>query len=85
MAPTSAQQLMLFRERTDAVFPSNKKKDKEKGLRKWIALSYNEDPNSVSEKEFNQITKNWHGYEAAALEFLFMSWILKQKEKKAKM
>ena len=37
IGPTSAQDLMLFRERTDAVFPSNIKKfQARKRARKWI-------------------------------------------------
>lgn len=82
VGPTSAQQLMLFRERTDAVFPSNKSKGKEKGLRKWIILSYGGDPDSISEEDFAQMTANWKGYEAAALEFMFINWVVSEKEKK---
>jgi len=84
VGPTSAQQLMLFRERTDAIFPSNKTKSKEKGLRKWIILNYGGDPDSISEKEFKQLIENWHGYEAAALEYLFVNWVMSEKEKKRK-
>jgi len=84
VGPTSAQQLMLFRERTDAIFPSNKTKGKEKGLRKWIILNYGGDPDSISEKEFKQLIENWHGYEAAALEYLFINWVMSEKEKKRK-
>ncbi len=84
IGPTSAQQLMLFRGRTDAIFPSNKTKGKEKGLRKWIAMSYGKDPDGISNEEFSQIIGNWQGYESGALEFLFMSWILREKEKKQK-
>ncbi|WP_372634326.1 DNA-3-methyladenine glycosylase [Fodinibius sp.] len=82
VGPTSAQQLMLFRNRTDAVFPSNKSKGKEKGHRRWIIMSYGGDPEHTSEKEFRQMTASWEDYEAAALEFLFVNWILREKEKK---
>lgn len=82
VGPTSAQDLMLFRERTDAVFPSNSKKGEEKGLRRWIIMSYGGDPNHTSEKQFQQMIKNWNGYEAAAIEFLFVNWIVGQKKKK---
>jgi 3-methyladenine DNA glycosylase/8-oxoguanine DNA glycosylase len=84
IGPTSAQQLMLFRERPDAVFPSNKKKGKEKGHRRWIILNYGGDPDNISEEEFQQMIKNWEGYEAAGLEFLFIDWIMSEKEKKQK-
>ncbi|MCW9707824.1 DNA-3-methyladenine glycosylase family protein [Fodinibius salsisoli] len=84
VGPTSAQQLMLFRNRTDACFPSNKTSGKEKGLRKWIVLNYGEDPDTIAEKDFKQLITNWKGYEASALEFLFVSWILNEKEKKQK-
>lgn len=83
VGPTSAQQLMLFRDRTDAVFPSNKSSGKEKGLRKWIILSYGGDPSEILEDEFQQMIKNWNGYEAAALEFMFVDWVLSEKEKRS--
>ncbi len=82
VGPTSAQQLMLFRRRTDAVFPSNKSKGDEKGLRKWIIMSYGGDPDSATEEEFRDMIKNWDGYEAAAMEYLFVNWVLSQKERK---
>ncbi|MDZ7689937.1 MAG: hypothetical protein U5K69_02080 [Balneolaceae bacterium] len=82
IGPTSAQQLMLFRNRTDAAFPSNKKSGEEKGLRKWIILSYGGDPDDISEEDFRQMINHWEGYEAAALEFMFVSWVLSEKEKK---
>lgn len=84
VGPTSAQQLMLFRERTDAVFPSNKTKGEEKGLRKWIIMSYGGDPDNISEEDFQKMIANWEGYEAAALEFMFVNWVLSEKEKKRK-
>lgn len=84
VGPTSAQQLMLFRERTDAVFPSNKSKGEEKGLRKWIIKSYGGDPDAAGEKEFQQMIANWNSYEAAAIEFMFVNWVLSEKEKKRK-
>ena len=82
VGPTSAQQLMLFRERTDAVFPSNKKKGEEKGHRRWIIASYGEDPDNLPEEKFQKLIAPWKGYEAPALEFLFANWVLSEKERK---
>ncbi|NGP88360.1 DNA-3-methyladenine glycosylase family protein [Fodinibius halophilus] len=82
VGPTSAQQLMLFRNRTDATFPSNKSGGKEKGLRKWIIMSYGGDPDAISEEDFQQMISSWEGYEATALEFMFVNWVLSEKEKK---
>lgn len=84
IGPTSAQQLMLFRSRTDAVFPGNKQSGEEKGLRKWIIMSYGGDPDETTEEEFQSMISNWEGFEAAALEFMFVDWVLGEKEKKAK-
>jgi len=84
IGPTSAQQLMLFRNRTDAAFPGNRQSGKEKGLRKWIIMSYGADPDTCSESEFLDLISNWNGYEAAALEFLYVNWILGEKEKRQK-
>lgn len=82
IGPTSAQDLMLFRERPDAVFPSKIIKGEEKGLRKWIIMSYGGNPNKTSDKQFQQYIKHWKGYEAAAIEFLFVNWMIEQKKKK---
>lgn len=82
VGPTSAQQLMLFRNRTDAVFPSNKSSGKEKGLRKWIILNYGGDPDNIAENDFQEMIKNWRNFEAAALEFLFVDWVLSKKAEK---
>jgi 3-methyladenine DNA glycosylase/8-oxoguanine DNA glycosylase len=81
IGPTSAQDLMLFRERTDAVFPSNIKKGEEKGLRKWIIMSYGGDPTDTSEDEFQKLISNWQGYEATAIEFLFVDYMIGRKKK----
>ncbi|NBC25886.1 MAG: hypothetical protein GVY08_03425 [Bacteroidetes bacterium] len=81
IGPTSAQDLMLFRERTDAVFPSNTKKGEEKGLRKWIILSYGGDPADTSDKQFQEMISNWQGYEAAAIEFLFVDYMIGRKKR----
>ncbi|WP_069130499.1 DNA-3-methyladenine glycosylase family protein [Rhodohalobacter halophilus] len=80
IGPTSAQDLMLFRETTEAVFPSNMKSDEEKGLRKWIIMSYGGDPSNTSEEQFLKMIKNWKGYEAAAIEFLFLNYVINQKK-----
>lgn len=84
IGPTSGQDLMMMRGRTDAVFPSNKKGDEEKGLRRWIIYSYGEDPNATSEERFQELISTWDGYEGAALEFLYANYILKEKEQQAK-
>lgn len=84
IGPTTAQDLMLFREQTDAAFPSNITKGEEKGLRRWIIMSYGGDPSNTSEEKFQSMIKNWKGYEAAAIEFLFVNWVISSKKKKAK-
>ncbi|MDR8392793.1 hypothetical protein NC796_16680 [Aliifodinibius sp. S!AR15-10] len=84
IGPTSAQQLMLFRNQTAAAFPSNKKSGEEKGLRKWIIMSYGGDPDTITEDDFKEMITNWEGYEASALEFMFVNWVLSEKEKKRK-
>ncbi len=84
IGPTSGQDLMMMRGRTDAVFPSNKKAGEEKGLRRWIIRSYGEDPDQTDEERFQELIQNWKGYEAAALEFLYVSYILQEKEERAK-
>lgn len=82
IGPTTAQDLMLFRNRPDAVFPSRIEKDEEKGLRKWIILSYNANPDHVSEDDFKHLIRHWKGYESMALEYLYVDWVISEKRKK---
>ena len=84
IGPTAAQDLIMMRGRTDAVFPSNKKKNQEKGLRRWIIWSYGEDPDATTEDRFQELTQAWKGYESAALEFLYLNYIMKEKEQRQK-
>ncbi len=83
VGPTSAQDLMIFRNRPDAVFPSNIKKGEEKGLRKWIIRSYGGDPDHTPEEDFQEMISAWKGNEALAIEFLYANWILDWKERQA--
>jgi len=83
IGPTTAQDLMLYRNRTDAAFPSKKEKGEERGIRYWIIRSYGADPNTTSEQEFETMIETWKGYEAAALEYLFADWVLSEKRKAA--
>lgn len=84
IGPTTAQDLMLFRESTDAVFPSNIQKGEERGLRRWIILSYGGDPEKTTEEEFQEMINNWRGYEASAIEFLFVNWVVSRKREEGK-
>lgn len=84
IGPTAAQDLMMMRGKTEASFPSNFQKGEEKGLRRWIIWSYGKNPNKTSETQFQKLIKNWKGYESSALEFLYVNWILEEKEKRAK-
>jgi 3-methyladenine DNA glycosylase/8-oxoguanine DNA glycosylase len=83
IGPTAAQDIMMMRGRTDAVFPSNIQKGEEKGLRRWLIWSYGGDPNNCSEDEFQSYIKNWKGYESSALEFMYVNWIISEKERQA--
>lgn len=82
IGPTTAQDLMLYRNRTDAVFPSRIEKEEEKGLRRWILLSYNADPDKTSEEDFKHLIRCWKGYESLALEHLYVDWIISEKKKR---
>jgi len=84
IGPTAGQDLLMMRGQSEAVFPSNKKKGEEKGLRRWICMSYGENPNTISEKKFQALIQNWKGYEGSALEFLYVNWIITEKEQRAK-
>lgn len=81
IGPTTAQDLILFRNRTDGWFASNKERGREKAVRRWIILAYGGDPDHCSEPEFRQKTQLWQGHEAAALEFLYVNWVLSEKNR----
>jgi DNA-3-methyladenine glycosylase II len=81
IGPTTAQDLMLFREQPHAVFPSHWQKKGEKGLRRWIIFSYGGDPDYTSEEEFQEMIKLWKGYEALALEYLFINYVMNEKKR----
>lgn len=77
IGPTIAQDLSLYRNRTDAEFWI------ESGFRRWIIHSYGGDPNSTSEEEYRHMIRNWTGFEASAIEFLYVDWVIGEKRKRA--
>ncbi len=81
VGPTTAQDLMMFRNRPDASFPSNTSKGEEKGLRRWIILSYGGDPDNTTENQFQKMISAWKGFEGLALEHLYLQYILNMKKK----
>lgn len=81
VGPTTAQDLMHFRARTDGFFPSKIDKGEERGLRRWIIMSYGGDPNSTSEADFQEMIRNWKGYEASAIEFMFLNWVVAERRR----
>ena len=81
IGPTTAQDLMLFREKDQAFFPSHWQKNSEKGLRRWIIYSYGGDPNRTSEAEFQKMIEHWKGYEALAIEYLFINYVMSEKKR----
>lgn len=81
IGPSTAQTLMLGRNRPDAVFPSQLVKGEEKGLRRWIIYSYGLPVEDVDEDGFQALIAGWKGYEALAIELLYYRWILNQLKK----
>ncbi|TNE68583.1 hypothetical protein EP331_15455 [bacterium] len=84
IGPTSAQDIMIFRSRTDCVFPSNKDKGMEKALRRWISLSYGANPDEISEQDFQQLIHRWKGYESLAIEFMYINYLVREKKRRGK-
>ncbi len=83
IGPIAAQDLMLFRNRSDGVFPGYWQKGMEKGLRRWIILSYGGDPETMPEYDFQESIRHWKGFEALALEHLYVNYIMEWKKKMA--
>ncbi|MGM0738555.1 MAG: DNA-3-methyladenine glycosylase family protein [Bacteroidota bacterium] len=79
IGPTTAQDLILFRNRADGWFASHIERGREKAVRRWIILSYGGNPDRCSEDEFQEMIQRWKGYEATALEFLYVNWVLSEK------
>lgn len=80
IGPSTAQTLMLSRNRTDAVFPSHIVKGEEKGMRRWICYSYGVSKD-ITDEAFDELIARWSGYEAAALELLYYRYVLAQLKK----
>lgn len=83
IGPTTAQDLIHFRNRTDGSFASHFQKSVQQAVRRWILLSYGEDPDSRDESLFSTLVSAWKGFEAAALEFLYVDWVLSEKRKRS--
>jgi DNA-3-methyladenine glycosylase II len=81
IGPSTAQTLMLHRNRTDASFPSHITKGEEKGMRRWVIHSYGKNPADVSDEDFEDLISAWKGFEALAIEFLYYRWVLSQLKK----
>lgn len=77
IGPTIAQDLSLYRNRTDAEFLS------ESSFRYWILRSYGEDPHTTSDERYRELIAPWNGYEASAIEFLYVDWVVSEKKKAA--
>jgi 3-methyladenine DNA glycosylase/8-oxoguanine DNA glycosylase len=82
IGPTTAQDLMLYRLRTDAVFPSRIEKGQEIGFRRWICYSYGTTADNMSEETFQHLIRYWKGYEAMALEYFYLDWMIREKKRK---
>ncbi len=81
IGPSTAGSLMHFRNRPDCVFMSRKDKEgNEKGLRRWFIRAYGGDPNETSDEEFLALISAWRGYEAIALRFMYIDWILSERK-----
>lgn len=83
IGPTTAQDLLLYRNRPDAIFPPKLEKGLETGFRKWICWAYGKDANEVGEKQFQELIFHWRGFEAMALEYFYADWMIREKRQKA--
>jgi 3-methyladenine DNA glycosylase/8-oxoguanine DNA glycosylase len=84
IGPSAAQQLMLTRSRTDAFYPSIASKGEEQGFRRWIQLAYGRPPVPMENDAFASLIANWKGFEAVAMEFMYINWIHEYKQQKNK-
>lgn len=82
IGPSTAQGLMHFRNRTDCTFPSNRNRDgEEKGLRRWLIGAYGGTADEADEAEFLASISAWRNYEAMALRFLYIDYVLREKKR----
>lgn len=78
IGPWTAQSLMLRRNRPDACFPSHQSDGKEKGIRRWLLMAYDEDPDETSEEEWQKLRSRWEGFEALVSQYLYFDWQMRQ-------
>lgn len=81
IGPTTAQDLIHMRSHTEGFFPSVIDKGQQKGLRRWIIWSYGGDPDLTTEEEFQDMIRSWKGFEAGAIEFLFLNWVVNERNR----
>lgn len=79
IGPSTAQSLMLRRNRPDAFFPSHKSGGKEKGIRRWLLMSYGMDPHETPEEEWQALHDRWRGFECLVSQYFYFDWIMSQK------
>lgn len=84
IGPSAAQQLMLTRSRTDAFYPSIASKGEEQGFRRWIQLAYGRPSVPMDNEAFASLIAHWKGFEAVAMEFMYINWIHEYKQQKNK-
>lgn len=78
MGPWTAQSLMLRRNRPDACFPSHRSGGKEKGIRRWILMAYDLDPDETADEEWKELRSRWEGFEALVSQYLYFDWQMRQ-------
>lgn len=80
IGPWTAQSLMLRRNRPDARFPSHRSGGKEKGIRRWLLMAYDRDPDETSEEEWQELRSRWEGFDALVSQYLYFDWIMDNEE-----
>jgi len=78
IGPWTAQSLMLRRNRSDACFPSHRSGGEEKGIRRWLLMAYEMDPDETSEEEWQDLRSRWKGFEALVSQYLYFDWQMQQ-------
>ena len=82
IGPSSAQSLVMRRDRPDAVFPPKKGEPLgSNGMLKWMLPAYGLDPERCTDKEVERILASWRGWEAMVAHTYYYDWTMGQLEK----
>lgn len=83
IGPSSAQFLVLRRDRPDAIYPIEQTKSGANSNRmlKWLLPAYGLDIQDASRDEIDEVVSGWEGHEAIVAHYFYYNWLMGELEK----